>query len=100
MPGGTESGRTHRWAYLSGRISVLSLFEVSFAWNRLEEASDWLQRLQRIAQDWQQVELLVRGEIRQDGLRLQEGISLPHNKPCNSSKPCLSRRGLPTMLPG
>ena len=40
-----------------------SLFIVSYACNRLEEASDWLLRLRRSAQDWQPVELLVRGEI-------------------------------------
>jgi LuxR family transcriptional regulator, maltose regulon positive regulatory protein len=51
-------GRTFQAGYL-----YYQLFEVSFACNRLEEASDWLKRLQRIAQDWQQVELLVRGEI-------------------------------------
>jgi LuxR family maltose regulon positive regulatory protein len=51
-------GRTFQAGYLH-----YILFEVSFAWNRLGEASDWLKRLQRIAQDWQQVELLVRGEI-------------------------------------
>jgi LuxR family transcriptional regulator, maltose regulon positive regulatory protein len=38
---------------------LFALFNVSYAWNRLEEASDVLQRLQRIAQDWQQVELLM-----------------------------------------
>jgi LuxR family maltose regulon positive regulatory protein len=41
---------------------LASLFDVYYAWNRLEEASDALHRLLRIAQDWQQVELLVIGE--------------------------------------
>ncbi len=41
---------------------LFSLFTVFYAWNRLEEASDALHRLQRIAQDWQQVELLMIGE--------------------------------------
>jgi LuxR family maltose regulon positive regulatory protein len=61
-------GRTFQAGYLH-----YLLFEVSFAWNRLEEASDWLQRLQRIAQDWQQVELLVRGEICSGQLALARG---------------------------
>jgi ATP/maltotriose-dependent transcriptional regulator MalT len=39
------------------------LFNVSYAWNRLDEASDWLRRMQQIAEDWQQVDLLVRGKI-------------------------------------
>ena len=61
-------GRTFQAGYL-----YYQLFEVSFARNRLEEASDWLQRLQRIAQDWQQVELLVRGEICSGRLALARG---------------------------
>jgi LuxR family maltose regulon positive regulatory protein len=61
-------GRTFQAGYLH-----YILFEVSFAWNRLEEASDWLKRLQRIAQDWQQVELLVRGEICSGRLALARG---------------------------
>jgi LuxR family transcriptional regulator, maltose regulon positive regulatory protein len=61
-------GRTFQAGYLYNQ-----LFEVSFAWNRLEEASDWLKRLQRIAQDWQQVELLVRGEICSGRLALARG---------------------------
>jgi LuxR family maltose regulon positive regulatory protein len=61
-------GRTFQAGYL-----YYQLFEVSFAWNQLEEASDWLQRLQRIAQDWQQVELLVRGEICSGRLALARG---------------------------
>jgi LuxR family maltose regulon positive regulatory protein len=61
-------GRTFQAGYL-----YYQLFEASFACNRLEEASDWLQRLQRIAQDWQQVELLVRGEIGSGRLALARG---------------------------
>ena len=40
---------------------LASLFDISYAWNWLEEASEALQRLQCLAQDWQQVELLVMG---------------------------------------
>ncbi len=61
-------GRTFQAGYLH-----YILFEVFFAWNRLEEASDWLKHLQRIAQDWQQVELLVRGEICSGRLALAKG---------------------------
>jgi ATP/maltotriose-dependent transcriptional regulator MalT len=39
-----------------------SLFDIYYIWNRLEEASDTLLHLLRIAQDWQQVELLAMGE--------------------------------------
>jgi len=52
---------------------LASLFDISYAWNRLEEATDWLQRLQRFAQDWQQVELLVMGERAAARLALVQG---------------------------
>jgi LuxR family transcriptional regulator, maltose regulon positive regulatory protein len=52
---------------------LASLFDISYAWNRLEEASNWLQRLQRLAQDWQQVELLVMGERAVARLALAQG---------------------------
>jgi LuxR family maltose regulon positive regulatory protein len=61
-------GRTFHAGYLH-----YSLFDVSFARNQLEEAADWLKHLQRIAQDWQQVELLVRGEICSGQLALARG---------------------------
>jgi LuxR family transcriptional regulator, maltose regulon positive regulatory protein len=61
-------GRT----FLSGYL-YYQLFKVSYSWNRLEEAADWLQRLQCIAQDWEQVELLVRGEICSAQLALARG---------------------------
>jgi LuxR family transcriptional regulator, maltose regulon positive regulatory protein len=50
-----------------------SLFNVSYARNRLEEAARWLQLLLRSAQDWQQVELLVMGEIYSVRLGLATG---------------------------
>jgi len=50
-----------------------ALFNVYHAWNRLEEASDVLHRLLRIAQDWQQVELLVIGERSAARLALARG---------------------------
>jgi LuxR family transcriptional regulator, maltose regulon positive regulatory protein len=61
-------GHTFQAGYL-----YYHLFGVSLAWNRLSEASDWLKRLQRIAQDWQQVELLIRGEICSARLALARG---------------------------
>jgi LuxR family maltose regulon positive regulatory protein len=39
-----------------------SLFDIFYTWNRLDEASDAMLHLLRIAQDWQQVELLAMGE--------------------------------------
>jgi LuxR family maltose regulon positive regulatory protein len=58
--------------FLSGYL-YYQLFKVSYAWNRLDEATDWLKRLTRIAQDWQQVELLVREEICSAQLALARG---------------------------
>jgi LuxR family transcriptional regulator, maltose regulon positive regulatory protein len=52
---------------------LASLFDISYAWNRLEEASNWLHRLQRLAQDWQQVELLAMGERAVARLALARG---------------------------
>ncbi len=52
---------------------LASLFDISYTWNRLEEATDWLQRLQRFAQDWQQVELLAMGERAVARLALAQG---------------------------
>ena len=52
---------------------LASLFDISYTWNRLEEASNWLQRLQRLAQDWQQVELLAMGERAVAQLALARG---------------------------
>ncbi|HZR43868.1 MAG TPA: LuxR C-terminal-related transcriptional regulator [Ktedonobacteraceae bacterium] len=49
------------------------LFQISYAWNRLEEADNWLRRLQRVAQDWQLIDLLVRGEILSARLALARG---------------------------
>jgi ATP/maltotriose-dependent transcriptional regulator MalT len=52
---------------------LFTLFNVYYAWNRLDEASDVLRRLLRIAQDWQQVELLVIGERSTARLALARG---------------------------
>jgi len=52
---------------------LFAFFSVSYAWNRLEEASDILHRVLRIAQDWQQVELLMIGERSTARLALARG---------------------------
>ena len=54
-----QSGMRTIWSgYLAYNLHILY-----YAWNRLEEASSWLQHLRRSAQDWQQVELLVRWKV-------------------------------------
>jgi LuxR family maltose regulon positive regulatory protein len=52
---------------------LFTLFNAYYAWNRLEETSDILHRLLRIAQDWQQVELLVIAERSAARLALARG---------------------------
>ncbi len=49
------------------------LFQISYAWNWLEEASNWLQRLRRIAHDWQESDLVVRAELLSGRLALARG---------------------------
>jgi LuxR family maltose regulon positive regulatory protein len=61
-------GRTTWSGYLQ-----YSLFTICYARNRLEEATDWLQRSLRGAQDWHQVELLVLGRRAQARLGLARG---------------------------
>src|SRR5205807_5707508 len=39
------------------------LLNVSYSWNRLVEASDSLRRLIHLGQDWQQVDLVILGEV-------------------------------------
>lgn len=56
-----------------------TLFQVTYAWNRLEEASDWLNSLVQQAQESQQAELLILGEVDQAALGLARGdLSLAH----------------------
>ena len=52
---------------------LFTLFNVYYAWNRLDEASDVLKRLLRIAQNWQQVELLMIAERSAAHLALARG---------------------------
>ena len=50
-----------------------SLFDIYYAWNQLDEASDALRQLLQIAQDWQQVELLAIGKRAVVQLALAQG---------------------------
>src|SRR3989440_68377 len=49
------------------------LFNVSYSWDRLEEASDSLRCLIHPGQDWQQVDLLILGEVCSARLALARG---------------------------
>src|SRR6266702_4509422 len=83
-----NGGRTAMIGYL-----YLTLFEVSYAWNRLEEASDSLQSLQRIAQDWHQVELLVLGEICAARLWLARGDLSPAQEALQKAEVLVEQEG-------
>ena len=51
----------------------LFLFHAYYAWNRLEEAAGSLQQALRIAQDWQQVDLLTSGHLYMTWISLARG---------------------------
>jgi LuxR family transcriptional regulator, maltose regulon positive regulatory protein len=51
----------------------LFLFHAYYAWNRLEEATGSLQQTLRIAQDWQQVDLLTSGHLYMTWISLARG---------------------------
>jgi LuxR family maltose regulon positive regulatory protein len=51
----------------------LFLFHAYYAWNRLEEAAGSLQQTLRIAQDWQQVDLLISGHLYMTWISLARG---------------------------
>jgi LuxR family maltose regulon positive regulatory protein len=63
-----SGGRTIVAGYL-----YACLFNACYAWNRLEEAADWLLRFTQCAQDWQVVELLVKGQVFSVRLALARG---------------------------
>jgi LuxR family maltose regulon positive regulatory protein len=57
---------------MAGYLSAC-LFNVSYAWNQLEEAANWLVRLRQWAHDSQVIELLVTGEVFAAQLALAKG---------------------------
>lgn len=89
-----SGGRTFQVGYLH-----YHLFEVSLAWNRLEEAADWLKLLQRIAQDWQQVELLIRGEICSARLALARGDLKAAQQALHQLEALLEQEGFAYLAP-
>jgi LuxR family maltose regulon positive regulatory protein len=67
--------------------------QVCYVWNRLDEASEALHRLQRIAQDWQQVELLVIGESTQARLALAKGDVAAAREALRTAEALVEREG-------
>lgn len=76
------------------------LFQISYAWNRLEEAADWLHRLQRLAQDWQLMDLLVRGELLSARLELARGNLSTAGLSLQQIEALIEQEGLANHAPG
>jgi LuxR family maltose regulon positive regulatory protein len=76
-----------------------SLLIVSYTQNRLEEASDWLHRLLRSEQDWQQVELLVMGEIFSARLALARGDLSAAHQALHKLEALIEQEGYATHAP-
>jgi LuxR family maltose regulon positive regulatory protein len=76
------------------------LFQISYSWNRLEEAADWLQHLQRIAEDWQLMDLLVRGELLAARLGLAKGDLSSAELSLQKLESMIEQEGLANHTPG
>ncbi len=76
------------------------LFQISYAWNRLEEAADWLHRLQRIAQDWHLMDLQVRGELLSARLALARGDLSTAELSLQQLEALIEQEGLANHTPG
>jgi len=75
------------------------LFQISYARNRLEEAADWLHRLQRLAQDWQLMDLLVRGELLSAQLELARRNLSPAGLSLQQLEALIEQEGLANHAP-
>jgi LuxR family maltose regulon positive regulatory protein len=76
------------------------LFQISYCWNQLEEAADWLSRLQCIAEDWQLMDLLVRGELLAARLGLAKGDLASAELSLHKLESLIEQEGLANHTPG
>jgi LuxR family maltose regulon positive regulatory protein len=76
------------------------LFQISYAWNRLEEATDWLRRLQSIAQNWQLMDLLVREELLAARLEMAKGDLSTAEMSLQKVEALIEQEGLVNHTPG
>jgi LuxR family maltose regulon positive regulatory protein len=76
------------------------LFQISYARNRLEEAAEWLQRLLRLAQDWQLMDLLVRGKLLSAQLDLARGDLSTAGLSLQQLEALIEQEGLGNHAPG
>lgn len=90
----------------SGARTIMSgylhhfLFQVSYAWNRLEETADWLHCLLRIAHDWQESDLLARGEILSARLALARGDLETAQQALQQLEALIEQEGFANHAPG
>jgi LuxR family maltose regulon positive regulatory protein len=87
-------GRTAMAGYLH-----YSLFNVYYAWNQLDEASDCLQRLLTLAQDWQQVELIIIGNAALAQLSMAKGDLQMAQKALRTLEPLVEQEGFANHTP-
>jgi LuxR family transcriptional regulator, maltose regulon positive regulatory protein len=76
------------------------LFQISYSWNRLEEAAEWLQRLQSLAEDWQLMDLLVRAELLAARLGLAKGDLSSAELSLHKVESLIEQEGLANHTPG
>jgi ATP/maltotriose-dependent transcriptional regulator MalT len=76
------------------------LCSISYSWNRLEEAADWLSRLQRLAEDWHLMDLLVRGELLAARLALAKGDLASAELSLHKLESLIEQEGLANHTPG
>jgi LuxR family maltose regulon positive regulatory protein len=76
------------------------LLQIAYAWNRLEEAAEWLHRLQRIAQDWRLMDLLVREELLAARLELAKGDLSTAELSLQQLEALIEQEGLVNHTPG
>ncbi len=76
------------------------LFQIFYAWNRLEEAADWLHRLKHIAQDWHLMDLLVRKELLAARLELAKGDLSTAELSLQHLEALIEQEGLVNHTPG
>jgi LuxR family maltose regulon positive regulatory protein len=70
------------------------LFQVAYACNQLEEAAAWLKRLMRLAQDWQLMDLRIRGELLSAQLALATGAHSAAERSLHQLEALLEQEGV------
>ncbi|HLZ57326.1 MAG TPA: LuxR C-terminal-related transcriptional regulator [Ktedonosporobacter sp.] len=85
--------QTHGRMAMAGYI-YMSLFDVYYAWNRLEEAENALSRLMHIGQEWHQADLLAVAEADSVWLALARGDLSAAQEALHRYEALVEREGL------